>query len=64
MIRMEARIELRIRALELAVNTFVDYKLYPLPGTDDVRTARIVDAAKSFEAFLLGEVSSDAGIEA
>jgi hypothetical protein len=58
------QVELRIRALELAANTYMDNKMYPLSGQTDARTARIVDAAKSFEAFLLGEVSTDAGIEA
>lgn len=56
MISSTARIELRIRALELAINTHVDYKLYPLPGTTDNRTVRIIEAAESFESFLLGEL--------
>lgn len=56
MISTGAQIELRIRALELAVNTYVDYKMYPTQGQIDSRTARIVDAAKSFEAFLFGEL--------
>lgn len=59
MIRPADAIEVRIRALELAVNTHTDYKLYPLPGAEDLRTKRIVDAAKSFEAFLLGEVTEE-----
>lgn len=56
MISTGAQIELRIRALDLAVNTYVDYKMYPTQSQIDSRTARIVDAAKSFEAFLLGEL--------